>query len=78
MQRRALLGFAVDWTRRRLAQVDFFEVTVDDPDTPERRLDGALLAKLGPDLVLTDGSEEHAVVDYAEISDAVGGMTARA
>mgnify|MGYP001817441850 FL=1 len=50
-------------------------VTVDDPDTPERRLDGALLAKLGPDLVLTDGSEEHAVVDYAEISDIVGGMT---
>ena len=49
-------------------------VTVDDPDAPERRLDGALLAKLEPDLVLADGSEDHVVVDYAEVSDLVGGM----
>ncbi len=50
-------------------------VTVDDPDAPQRRVDAALLAKLEPDLVLADGSEDHAVVDYAEISDLVGSMS---
>jgi len=49
-------------------------VTVDDPDAPERSLDGALLAKLEPDLVLTDGSEDEPLVDYAEVSALVGGM----
>jgi len=49
-------------------------VTVDDPDAPERTLDGALLAKLEPDLVLADGAEGDAVVDYAEVADIVGGM----
>jgi len=49
-------------------------VTVNDPDAPERRLDGALLARLEPDLVLTDGSEEEPLVDYAEVSAIVGGM----
>lgn len=49
-------------------------VTITDPDTPGRTLDGALLAKLEPDLVLTDGSEDHPLVDYAEVSAVVGGM----
>lgn len=49
-------------------------VTLADPDAPEHTLDGALLAKLEPDLVLTDGSEDHPVVDYGEVSDVVGGM----
>ena len=49
-------------------------VTVSDPDAPERSLDGALLAKLEPDLVLADGSEDHPLVDYGEVSDVVGGM----
>jgi len=49
-------------------------VTVSDPDAPERTLDGALLAKLEPDLVLTDGSEYHPLVDYGEVSDVVGAM----
>ncbi len=49
-------------------------VTVDDPDAPERSIDGALLAKLQPDLVLTDGSEDEPIVDYAEVSAIVGGM----
>ena len=49
-------------------------VTVNDPDAPERSLDGALLARLEPDLVLTDGSEEEPLVDYAEVSAIVGGM----
>lgn len=49
-------------------------VTVSDPEAPERTLDGALLAKLEPDLVLTDGSEDQPVVDYSEVSEVVGGM----
>lgn len=49
-------------------------VTVDDVDAPERSIDGALLAKLEPDLVLADGSEEQPLVDYAEVSAIVGGM----
>ncbi len=49
-------------------------VTVSDPDAPERTLDGALLAKLEPDLVLTDGSEDHPLVDYGDVSTVVGGM----
>lgn len=49
-------------------------VTVSDPDAPQHTLDGALLAKLEPDLVLTDGSEDDPVVDYGEVSDVVGGM----
>ena len=54
--------------------VDVPIVTVDDPDAPERTLDGALLAKLEPDLVLTDGSEDRPLVDYAEAADVVGGL----
>ncbi|MEA2027206.1 MAG: ABC transporter substrate-binding protein, partial [Chloroflexota bacterium] len=54
--------------------VDVPVVTMDDPDAPERSLDGALLAKLEPDLVLTDGSEDEPLVDYAEISAIVGGL----
>ncbi len=49
-------------------------VTVSDPDAPERTLDGALLSRLEPDLVLTDGSEDDPVVDYGEVSAVVGGM----
>jgi iron complex transport system substrate-binding protein len=49
-------------------------VTVDDPDAPERGLDGALLAKLEPDLVLTDGSEDGPLVDYAEAAEVVGSL----
>ena len=49
-------------------------VTLEDPDAPECTLDGALLAKLEPDLVLTDGSEERPVVDYGEVSGIVGAM----
>ena len=49
-------------------------VTVDDPELPARRLDRALLARLEPDLVLTDGSEDEPVVDYGEVSAVVGGM----
>lgn len=49
-------------------------VTLRDPDLPARRLDRALLAMLEPDLVLTDGSEDDPVVDYGEVSDAVGSM----
>ena len=54
--------------------VDVPVVTVDDHDVPERSLDGALLAALEPDLVLTDGSEDDPLVDYAEISAVVGGL----
>lgn len=49
-------------------------VTVDDPDAPERRLDGALLARLQPDLVLTDGSEDEPLVEYTEAADVVGAL----
>ncbi len=49
-------------------------VTLDDPDTPERGVDAALLAALEPDLVLTDGSEDDPPVDYAQISAVVGGL----
>jgi iron complex transport system substrate-binding protein len=49
-------------------------VTVEDLEAPGRTLDGTLLAKLEPDLVLTDGSEERPVVDYGEVSDIVGAM----
>ena len=49
-------------------------VTIVDPDLPARTLDGALLAKLEPDLVLTDGSEDDPVVEYGEVSDVVGAM----
>jgi len=55
--------------------VDVSVVTVDDPDAPERSLDGALLARLEPDLVLTDGSEDHPLVDYGEVSDIVGALS---
>ena len=50
-------------------------VTVLDPAVPERRLDGALLARLEPDLVLTDGSDDEPIVDYAEVSAVVGGLS---
>jgi iron complex transport system substrate-binding protein len=49
-------------------------VTVDDPDAPERSLEGALLVKLEPDLVLADGSDDEPLVDYAEVAEIVGGM----
>ncbi len=49
-------------------------VTVDDPAQPERAVDGALLAKLEPDLVLTDGSEDDPLVDYPVVSALVGGF----
>jgi iron complex transport system substrate-binding protein len=49
-------------------------VTVEDPDVPGRTLDGTLLARLEPDLVLTDGSEERPLVEYGEVSDIVGAM----
>ncbi len=54
--------------------VDRPVVTVDDPAAPERHLDGTLLAALEPDLVLTDGSEDAPLVDYAEVSAIVGGL----
>lgn len=54
--------------------VDLPVVTVDDPAAPERHLDGTLLAALEPDLVLTDGSEDAPLVDYAEVSAIVGGL----
>ncbi len=54
--------------------VDVPIVTVDDPDAPERAIDGALLAALEPELVLTDGSEFEPLVDYGEISTLVGGL----
>jgi iron complex transport system substrate-binding protein len=50
-------------------------VTVLDPALPERHLDGALLARLEPDLVLTDGSDDEPIVDYAEVSAVVGGLS---
>jgi iron complex transport system substrate-binding protein len=49
-------------------------VTRSDADAPARTLDGALMSRLEPDLVLTDGSEDHPLVDYAEVSAVVGGM----
>jgi iron complex transport system substrate-binding protein len=49
-------------------------VTIDDPDLPSHRLDGTLLARLRPDLVLTDGTEDEPVVDYSEASAVVGAM----
>jgi iron complex transport system substrate-binding protein len=54
--------------------VDAPVVTLHDAAVPERRLDGALLTRLQPDLILTDGSEDEPIVDYAEISAIVGGM----
>jgi iron complex transport system substrate-binding protein len=54
--------------------VDAPVVTLRDAAVPERRLDGALLTRLQPDLILTDGSEDEPIVDYAEISAIVGGM----
>jgi iron complex transport system substrate-binding protein len=54
--------------------VDVPVVTVDDADAPERRIDRTLLARLEPDLVLTDGSEDDPLVDYAAVSAIVGGM----
>lgn len=50
-------------------------VTRHDPAVPERQLDGSLLARLEPDLVLTDGSEDEPVVDYAAASAVVGGLS---
>lgn len=43
-------------------------------DGDGRRLDGAALERLEPDLVLTDGSDDPPVVDYAEVSAVVGGL----
>jgi iron complex transport system substrate-binding protein len=61
---------------------DFPDDVVDVPvvtlegrtGTPEPSLDAELLVKLEPDLVLTDGSEEDPIVDYAEASAVVGRM----
>ena len=49
-------------------------VTRRGPDVMGRRLDANLLAALEPDLVLADGSDDEPLVDYAEISAAVGGL----
>jgi len=49
-------------------------VTRRSPDLMGRRLDANLLAALEPDLVLADGSDDDPLVDYAEISAAVGGL----
>ncbi len=54
--------------------IDLPVVTIADLDPSERHLDGALLAALEPDLVLTDGSEDGPLVDYAEVSAVVGGF----
>lgn len=54
--------------------VDVPVVTVLDAARPERHLDGALLARLEPDLILADGSEDEPIVDYAEVSAFVGGL----
>ena len=54
--------------------VDVPVVTVEDAEAPEPSIDVALLVALEPDLVLTDGSEDEPLVDYAEISGIVGGM----
>jgi iron complex transport system substrate-binding protein len=56
------------------AVLDVPVVTVDDRETPARTLDAALLAKLEPDLVLADGSDDEPIVDYAEAADVVGGL----
>jgi iron complex transport system substrate-binding protein len=53
-------------------------VTLSDADAPERSVDAGLLARLEPDLVLTDGSEDRPVVDYAEISAIIGGWSREA
>jgi iron complex transport system substrate-binding protein len=49
-------------------------VTTRDPVAPGRMVDGPLLSRLEPDLVLTDGSEDHPLVDYGEIADLAGGL----
>ena len=49
-------------------------VTTGDPDVHARHLDHRLLAQLEPDLVLADGSDDEPLVDYREISDAVGAL----
>jgi len=55
--------------------VDVPVVTIEGrTGTPEPSLDAELLVKLEPDLVLTDGSEEDPIVDYAEASAVVGRM----
>lgn len=66
----------------RTHECDYPDDVVDVPvvttghhaDTPEPSLDAELLAKLQPDLVLTDGSEDDPIVDYAEASAVVGRM----
>lgn len=55
--------------------IDVPVVTVDDADARGPSVDGSLIARLEPDLVLTDGSEDQPLVDYAEISDVVGAMS---
>ncbi len=55
--------------------VDVPVVTIEGrTGTPEPSLDAELLVKLEPDLVLTDGSEDDPLVDYAEASAVVGRM----
>jgi iron complex transport system substrate-binding protein len=55
--------------------IDVPVVTIEGrKGTPEPSLDADLLMKLRPDLVLTDGSEDHPIVDYAEASAVVGRM----
>lgn len=49
-------------------------VTGPQPEASGRTVDAALLARLEPDLVLTDGSDDQPLVDYAEISGIVGAM----
>jgi iron complex transport system substrate-binding protein len=50
------------------------EVTRLDADSSRVHLRGRILATLRPDLVLTEGSEDEALVDYEEVSAVVAGM----
>ncbi len=76
----AALGLADELVGRSHACEDPLEVldvpivTRRDPDVMGRRLDANLLAALEPDLVLADGSDDEPLVDYAEVSAAVGGL----
>jgi iron complex transport system substrate-binding protein len=55
--------------------VDVPVVTSAGRAPAEPWVDGVLLERLEPDLVLTDGSEDQPLVDYWEISDLVGAMS---
>lgn len=55
--------------------VDVPVLTSAAREAPEPAVDGVLLERLEPDLVLTDGSEDQPLLDYWEISDLVGSMS---